>query len=394
MTSVRIAIASLALLAIAGMAAAEEGGAFVVQLGRDTTSVERYTRTPSRIDVQQVGRAPRVLHRHFVYDYADGALTHLAVTVMAPGGTAPTQTIDATAEADSIRLVIQNGTAPPQKLAVGLHRGALVVAGSSPWSGYERLTMKLASAHADSLHSIMYFLGATGTNVVTLQKLGRDSVVLANDHLDVYHVRVDRDGRVLGVQPISGTQKFGVTRVKTLDVDAMTAAFAAREQAGAGLGILSPRDTVRVSNAGGATLWIDYGRPAMRGRVVYGGIVPYGEVWRTGANAATQFRTDKALDFGSTTIPAGFYTLWSIVTADGWKLVINSQTGQWGTEHDAAKDLYTVTMHTQALPEPAERFTIRVVPTATGGDLQFDWASTRAHAEFKAAREKSLKPVS
>jgi len=185
------------------------------------------------------------------------------------------------------------------------------------------------------------------------------------------------------MRPIAGTGKFGVERVASLDLDAMAASFVAEEHAGAGLGTLSPRDTVRVANAGGASLWIDYGRPGKRGRTIFGDVVPYGEIWRTGANAATQFRTDKALDFGSgVVVPAGFYTLWSLPTAAGWKLVVNSETGQWGTAHDAAKDLYTIDLVRSTLPEAAERFTIGVQSAATGGVLTLDWDRTRGSAAF------------
>jgi hypothetical protein len=146
--------------------------------------------------------------------------------------------------------------------------------------------------------------------------------------------------------------------------------------------MLSPRDTVVAKDVGGAALQIDYSRPAKRGRVVFGGVVPYGQVWRTGANAATQFKTDKALDFGGTIVPAGFYTLWTVPAADGWKLVVNSETGQWGTEHDASKDLATIPMSTTALSQPVERFTIRVEPAASGGVLALEWDTTRATAAF------------
>ena len=145
---------------------------------------------------------------------------------------------------------------------------------------------------------------------------------------------------------------------------------------------MSPRDSVKVASAGGAAISIDYGRPAKRGRVVFGGIVPYGEVWRTGANAATQFRTDHALDFGGTVVPAGAYTLWTLPSAAGWKLIFNSQTGQWGTQHDASKDVFTVAMNLGVLPEVAERFTIGVEPGETGGRLIMDWDTTRAAVTF------------
>ena len=118
------------------------------------------------------------------------------------------------------------------------------------------------------------------------------------------------------------------------------------------------------------------------GRVVFGDVVPYGEVWRTGANAATQFRSDKALDFGGTVVPAGFYTLWTLPSPAGWKLIVNGETGQWGTAHNAAKDLYTIEMKMSTLPQVVERFTIGVVATDQGGTINLDWDTTRESATF------------
>jgi hypothetical protein len=106
-------------------------------------------------------------------------------------------------------------------------------------------------------------------------------------------------------------------------------------------------------------------------------------LWRTGANAATQFKTDKVLVAGGTEIPAGFYTLWTIPSPTGWKLVINSETGQWGTIHHAEKDVATVDMSVSTLESPVERFTIAVEPTASGGTLRFDWDTTRASLAFQ-----------
>jgi hypothetical protein len=386
MTSVRsLCFTALVLLASAGTAPAapsEDRGDFVVRLGADTTSVEHYTRTVARVQVEQVGRAPRVLRRHFTYEYAQGAITHLALVVEPPGDPTPTQVIDATFGPDSMRMQIRTGTAAQQNVALVMPRNVVVIAGSSPWVGYEGLTMKLAVAKADSLRAPLWFLGAGSLNTVLVEKLGRDSVAISNDHLDVYHARVDRTGRILGVLPISGTAKFGAERVSGLSVDALAASFLAREKEGAGLGQLSPRDTVQVAGAGGATLWIDYGRPARRGRAIYGGIVPYGEVWRTGANAATQFRTDKALAFGDVVVPAGLYTLWTLPTATGWTLIVNGETGQWGTAHKPEKDLYRIPLALSALSESVERFTIRVRPDAQGGAIQLDWDTTRAEARF------------
>jgi hypothetical protein len=377
----------LLLLASALPAAADEAGGFVVTLGRDTVGAERYTRSKDRIEVFQVGRAPRVLRRHYVYDVANGVMTHVAMVVTPPGSETPTQTIDARLDGDSLRGEVKTGTNPPVRSAVFVGQGALIVASSSPWAGYESLMPGFLKSKADTLGGRMYFVGASNTERYHLTRVGKDSVRIANTHDDVYVAKVDKKGRITGTRPVSGTQKFAITRVDKLDLDALVASYAAREQAGAGVGILSPRDSVKVANAGGAAISIDYGRPAKRGRQVMGNLVPYGEVWRTGANAATQFRTDKPLDFGGTVVPAGFYTLWSLVTPTSWKLIVNGETGQWGTAHKAEKDLYTLEMKMSSLPQVVERFTISIEPGATGGVLNLDWDTTRASIAFTVKAE-------
>ncbi len=377
----RVLLASLVVIAVAGFARADDTGNFVYQLGRDTTSVEHYLRSGSRLELDQVGRAPRTLRRHYTLTLEGERVAHVSLTAIPPGGNAPFQTLEASFDADSARSVITNQNGVATHVTLVVPHDAVVIAGGGPWSFYEPSITKLARGKSDSLRVPLYFLGANSMNVVTLKKLGQDSIDLVNDHLDHFHVRIDKSGHVQGVLPISGTAKFSVKRVEKLDLDAYAGSFMAREQAGAGMGMLSPRDSVKVT-AGGAALWIDYGRPAKRGRVVFGGVVPYGEVWRTGANAATQFRTDKALDFGGTVVPAGFYTLWTVPSPSGWKLIVNGETGQWGTEHKAAKDLYTMDMKVSTLPEAAERFTIRVEPGEKGGTLDFDWDTTRASIAF------------
>jgi hypothetical protein len=376
------AISAAVLLAVPALA--DDSGSFVVRLGTDTTGVESYTRSVSRLEIFQVGRAPRVLRRHFIYDLdKSGNVTKVTFVVTPPDNDTPTQTVTGTLGGpDSARFAIENAGRPATNLSVMLPADAVIVGSSSPWTGYEGAIQKLMKGKADSLRTTIYFLGGDTGYWMSLRKLGRDSVSVANGHLDQFHARVDKQGRILGVLPVAGTGKFSVERQTKLDLAAYANGWAAREKAGAGLGTLSPRDSVKTTVAG-ASLYVDYGRPAKRGRVVFGNVVPYGEVWRTGANAATQFRTDKTLDFGGVRIPAGFYTLWTLPTAQGWKLIVNSQTGQWGTEHHADKDFATIDMTVGTLPQPEERFTIRIEPAADGGVIQFDWDTTRASAPFK-----------
>jgi Protein of unknown function (DUF2911) len=103
--------------------------------------------------------------------------------------------------------------------------------------------------------------------------------------------------------------------------------------------LLSPPGEAAVTFADGKTVTIHYSRPSMRGRKIFGRLVPYDRVWRTGANAATSLQTDVDLTIGGANVPAGSYTLYTLPGANGWQLIINKQTGQWGTEYGQARTL-------------------------------------------------------
>src|SRR5512147_841898 len=102
--------------------------------------------------------------------------------------------------------------------------------------------------------------------------------------------------------------------------------------------ILSPRDSVFCSFDTN-TVSVNYGRPSMRGRKIMGELVPWNKVWRTGANQATHFRTNFPMIIGGVPVPKGLFTLWTIPSQNGWKIIINKQTGQWGTNYDPRQDL-------------------------------------------------------
>lgn len=109
----------------------------------------------------------------------------------------------------------------------------------------------------------------------------------------------------------------------------------------------------------GKTITIDYSAPSMRGRPIAGALVPYNKVWRTGANAATTLKTPINLKIGTLSVPAGTYTIYSLPTEQGCTLIINKQTGQWGTEYDETKDLGRVQMTAITVPDPVETFLIK-----------------------------------
>jgi hypothetical protein len=144
----------------------------------------------------------------------------------------------------------------------------------------------------------------------------------------------------------------------------------------------SPHETVKAT-VGGANISIEYGRPYTRGRKIMGGLVPYGRVWRTGADAATTLTTSKDLVIGGTTVPAGKITLYTLPAEDQWKLILNKQTGQWGTEYDQSKDLARVDLSKKALTAPVDQLTIAIEPgSGNAGTLKISWETTELSVPF------------
>ena len=144
----------------------------------------------------------------------------------------------------------------------------------------------------------------------------------------------------------------------------------------------SPAAKATCTLADGKTITVDYSSPRAKGRKIFGGLVPYGEVWRTGANEATTFVTTADVMVGGTHVPAGSYTIFTIPNKDKWTLVISKKTGEWGTDYPGpGNDLARIEMKASALPAAFENFTIAFDKTPGGCVLRMDWETTRASVE-------------
>jgi hypothetical protein len=134
----------------------------------------------------------------------------------------------------------------------------------------------------------------------------------------------------------------------------------------------------------GKTITVDYSSPRAKGRKIFGGLVPYGEVWRTGANDATTFVVDQSLAAAKgTNVPAGSYTIFTVPTADKWTLIISKHTGEWGIPYKyESEELARVPMAVSKTSAPVENFTISFDQTGGGCTMQLSWENTQASVEF------------
>src|SRR5271163_4818408 len=143
--------------------------------------------------------------------------------------------------------------------------------------------------------------------------------------------------------------------------------FATTAFAQMGEGKPSPAASATCDLGAGKTIKTDYSSPRMKGRKIYGGLVPFGEVWRTGANEATTFVTSADVVVGGKAVPAGSYTIFTVPAADKWTLIINKKTGEWGIPYKYDSDeLARVDMKVSKLPSPMENFTISYGKSGAG----------------------------
>lgn len=158
--------------------------------------------------------------------------------------------------------------------------------------------------------------------------------------------------------------------------------------------IASPRDSVELTLHGNKIV-VHYGRPVRRGRKIEGGVVPYNEVWRTGANEATTIKTEFALVIGNHEVPRGAYSLYTLPSSKQWKLILNKQTGQQGTEYDRALDLVRINVKKDILRNPVEQFTILLEKTGEStGTLKLKWENFLVSAPFSIGKGEENGPNS
>lgn len=365
---------------------------YLTMLGQDTISVETVIRQGNTLESDEVDRFPEVRIRHTkVKLNNDGSIRHLEMKIHTPSEPSAQRdrTVVADATNNTVHLSKTDSTGTVNRdFATG---NSMVV------------------AHVPQMYSLyeVYFVAAlkhlaaskpADGSVVQLRQfyidrefdrfpLGHAKVTATgNRKAEITHdwlagtgeAVMDSSDNMLSYSGARTTYKVEVKRLATTpDVKTIAAGFEAREKATGSVRSLSVRDSVRVQ-LGNATLTIDYGRPLMRGRTLLGDVIPYNRVWRTGANAATQFTTTTLIKLGNLQVPAGTYTLFTLPHTSGVDLIVNKRSGQWGTEYNGSLNLGTTRMATEVTTAAVEAFTISFIPgDARHGKLVLEWGSFR-----------------
>jgi len=363
---------------------------FLTMLGHDTISIESITRRGNTLTSDEVDRFPRVQIRHSLINLNDdGSIRHLVMDIHTPSE--PPGQRDRKVVAD----VANNKVHLSKTDSIGTVNRDFPTGGS------------IVVAHVPQMYSLYELYFAAALKQAAASKLAVGSPVQMRqfyidrefDRFPLGHATVkpldagkeevthdwlsgtgeammDSGYHMLSYSGARTTYKVQVKRLATPpDVKGLADRFEAKETEGGNVKSLSVRDTTR-AQIGNAMFTVDYGRPLLRGRTLLGDVIPYDRVWRTGANAATQFTTSIPIKLAGMQVLAGTYTLFTAPHTNGVDLIVNKQSGQWGTEYNGSLNLGIARMISDAVTVPVEEFTISIIPSDNRhGTLVLEWGS-------------------
>ena len=391
----RLVAAAAALVAVVGCrpaSAPEPASAqrtYVLLLGTDTVAVDQFTVSRDRIEGSIVTHLPRaVVTRYTVtLNPATGRASQIVLNSRLPDGSLIASSGQGSVRQVTIDFMGDSAVTRVQRDTVVTVRAE--AASAFPYVNYGMAFFQLpvSALRAAGTESASYaiYTGGRVTTPISVRRTAPNTYAVSIANY-AYAVRTDDAGVVQTVDGTGTTQQFVATlQREPVNVTTLASAWAAAERSRRSTTALSPRDTTRAT-IGSAEILVDYSRPATRGRRVWG---PNGvlndTLWRTGANAATQLRISAPITLGGRQVPAGTYTLWTLAMPGRYQLIINKQTGQWGTVYDPAQDLVRVPAQARTLSPAVEQFTIAVEPAGAGaGLMRLQWGTQELTVPFTA----------
>ncbi len=341
------------LIAGAACADAPETAGFVSRLGVDTMAVSSVTWAGTSVSGVYVNRVPTTTVTRWNADLdAQANVTRVERTTTL--GDSVTEKVIITLVGDSATIERNWGdSATVTRIAApaqALPRSQATDAGL-----LEPRTKRMVASGLTEMIAAAFGATDSAAEADTLRLIPPDTVTFNGPR-----IRIDSAGRIL---------TLGTNSERTaLDIEALAEAFGSRP-----LGELSPRDTT-TGNVGTAMVTVAYGRPKQRGRDIWGALVPWDRVWRTGAGDATFLITDQDLVIGTARVPAGKYALFTVPAQTGWTLIISRNIGENAAAYDSTADFARTAMQSGAAPERADQFTIVV----EGGQLKMTWDDVMA----------------
>jgi hypothetical protein len=371
---------------------------FLTMLGRDTISIEAISRQGNTLTSDEVDRFPRVRIRHTVVDLNnDGSIRHLEMNIHTPSEPSGQRDRKVVADVAGNKVHLSKTDSTGKVNRDFPTNGSIVVAHvPQMYSLYElyfaaalkqAATLKLAAGKPVQMRQfyIDREFDRFPLGEATVTPIDRGKAEITHDWLSgTGEAMMDSAGDMLSYSGARTTYDVQVKRLDTPpDVKDIADRFESKETQEGNVKSLSVRDTTR-AQIGHSIFTVDYSRPLLRGRTLLGDLIPYDRVWRTGANAATQFTTSTPIKLAGMQVPAGAYTLFTAPHTNGVDLMVNKQTGEWGTEYNRSLNLGITRIISEVATAPVEEFTISIIPGDNRhGRLVLEWGSFRWTASIE-----------
>ncbi|HSI76975.1 MAG TPA: DUF2911 domain-containing protein [Lunatimonas sp.] len=215
----------------------------------------------------------------------------------------------------------------------------------------------------------------------TLQRQNHQTMKAGSTLMGYLTLHLNEQGKLESIDGIGSSLNFIGSVVPHFNMDSVINTYAERVKMHGNIGPIILRDTLNtvINNV---VFEIKYRRPSVRGRIIFGSVVPYNKIWRTGANQATTLQIDRPVYFGDQELPAGTYSIFTLPKEEGWTLIFNKEVGIWGTDYNAEHDVLRVPMKVENIEESVELMTIEIKPFDKGGVFQIIWDKKKASVHF------------
>ncbi|AOW20833.1 DUF2911 domain-containing protein [Urechidicola croceus] len=241
---------------------------------------------------------------------------------------------------------------------------------------WQWMTNKLKSGKLESnLKFLNYVIGDYNLD---LKEKSKNELIFRSDISAPITFYIDNHGVIDSINALGSPWNYKIYKADAINIENFTEEFAKKEV----IGDPSPRENFQ-SKIGNTKISIGYGRPSKRGRVIFGELVPFSQVWRTGAGVPTILTTNSDLNFDGIIIPKGTYNLFTIPTENNWTLIFNTEEGAWGSAHNSDFDFAKIPMKVERISNLIEKFKIDVKASLNGGELIMLWDNTKAYTNFK-----------
>jgi hypothetical protein len=365
---------------------------FVGRMGVDTVLVETYTMINNHLYGKAFIRVPEDYIGEFsIHFYPDGSIREFNVSDMDPFNSSLPFSAKSGAFEYRLNMNCRNDTCTYYNSIIGVAAEKIYklptpkvdfVGGWVPFiSLMEWHCMRLVQSRQQEL-PLKMINHNIGVYDIGVHFLNKDTVIFGGPFLEYTKIRIDKAGKILGVDGIGTPWNYYVTKHAPINIDEIAKRMAKTP----GIGIPSPRETIQ-SDVQGLKISLTYGRPYKRGRTIFGGVVPYDTLWRTGAGGPTVLTIQNDIKVGNTVIPKGEYSIYTIPKKKEWSLIFSTDIKSWPTDPNRSKDFAQVTIPIEKTKNIKQQFSIEIVETKNSGELRFCWDDVIAVAKFEVMKE-------